>query len=232
MNADDERLELRDRFRELVRRLVDESQRRSALRRPRVAKVLERAIAGLDDLVNALADDPTEGERSAGWKSCAVCDSDPGQCIRGGRCAQDPYLEQRPERWEGKTLFLPQSSMQTINDAVERVRQIAQPQRISDSAAVSLVALDFVATHSFTRQSSEQTLRFIVETFEQAMRLFIMVFDRHGKLLYGVDRLPRLIEALGQDDASTEPDEPPLPPARRQRRHGTRRRKAPNDVRP
>ncbi|MBK7859625.1 MAG: hypothetical protein IPJ65_13610 [Archangiaceae bacterium] len=209
------RVEYREKLRELVRRLVDDAKHRPELRRPPMVKSLERAIAGLDDLIGALAEDPTEGGTSTGWAACPICDSDPDRCISGGQCALEPDRKRRPEPWDAKTLFLPRSCMQTIKEAIDRVSEVADPQWITDSAALYFAAIDFVATHTWTRRSPHQSLKIIVETLEASMRLFIMVFDRSGKLLYGFERLPRLIEAVEDASAAISALDAPRPRARR-----------------
>lgn len=203
-----ERIEVRDLLRELNRRLVGEVKKGSCLRQPPISKEMDRVVAGLDRVVNKLADDPTAGSLVDGMNACPVCDRDPNECERGGDCAFDPDPARRPEPWDAMTTFLPRPEMKTIREAIERARDLAESKSRSDSSALSFVALDFLAHHDFMfpPETCDHALRFLVETFEHEMGFRLVVSDKSGKLLYGRSNLERVVqgEALGHTAAEEQ----------------------------
>ena len=195
MNASSElfeRVEARDLLRELTRRLVREAKARPSLRAPAIAPLMENAIAGLDAVVGALTDDPTSGTFTDAVHACPVCDNEPGVCEHGGNCALHSDPKCRPEPWDALTIMLPRTMMRTVEYAIAFAQELCERDGRSRSSALSLIALDFVGTHDWNflqGKPREQDLRFLVETYEWAMGLRLVVSDQSGKLLYGLDNL-------------------------------------------
>jgi len=191
-----QRVEARDQLRDLTRNLLRQVERRRCLRTPAVATLMENAINALNAVADALGDDAAAGSLTETSEACPVCDIDPKCCTRGGNCGLDSDPKRRPELWRFRTIALPSEQMKTINDAVARAQQISAPVRKSYSAALSLVALDFVATNGFTKRSALQSLSFLAETFERAMGLRLVVADHTGKLLYGLDNVALMAASM------------------------------------
>lgn len=192
----------------LRRNVAALSDRHPDLRRADRATLLSVIFNAINALRSTYVPDPCSGpkgeSRLEGTDPCPYCDHDRAACRRGGRCEEKEDAGKRSEPWEFMLLAFPRDVADIVNAAIERARQIADGDlRHSPSKLLGLICLDFLATHGWGHRSrglDEQRLRFLVETFEQAMGLRLAIFDRTGTLLYGTRTLevaiPKVVAEL------------------------------------